>query len=66
MKSMHKVLCHVVVCRKSILIQASVPTPDAALRGDGFLLPRAAPGHHQLQHTALRRHHTGHLHGVAV
>ena len=48
------------------LIQASVPTPDAALRGDGFLLPRAAPGHHQLQHTALRRHHTGHLHGVAV
>ena len=48
------------------LIQASVPTPDADLRGDGFLLPRAAPGHHQLQHTALRRHHTGHLHGVAV
>ena len=48
------------------LIQASVPTPDADLRGDGFLLPRFAPGHYQLQHTALRRHHTGHLHGVAV
>ena len=42
-------------------MQAHVPTPDAALRGDGFLLPRAAPRHHQLQHTALRRHHTGEL-----